>query len=120
MPAPPWRMSLPPRPLSVSLPARPLMISMPSRLAGLPGSVPVRLSLPGMPLRVWVTGRPPVCRVDAAPSAGAAEHPMAPGEAGQGRAGADLAGLDVNGDKAPDFASNVTADHALTAGDFVL
>jgi len=45
---------------------------------------------------------------------------MAPGEAGQGRAGADLAGLDVNGDKAPDFASNVTADHALTAGDFVL
>jgi Ca2+-binding RTX toxin-like protein len=27
---------------------------------------------------------------------------------------------DVNGDKAPDFAINVTANHALTAGDFLL
>ncbi|WP_343717043.1 hypothetical protein, partial [Inquilinus sp.] len=28
--------------------------------------------------------------------------------------------VDANGDKAPDFAINVTADHALTAADFVL
>ncbi len=28
--------------------------------------------------------------------------------------------VDVNGDKVSDFAINVTSDHALTAGDFVL
>jgi hypothetical protein len=28
--------------------------------------------------------------------------------------------VDVNGDKAPDFAINVVSDHALTAADFVL
>ncbi len=34
--------------------------------------------------------------------------------------GSLLAGVDVNGDKAPDFAINVISDHVLTTADFVL
>jgi hypothetical protein len=34
--------------------------------------------------------------------------------------GVQLVAADTNGDRQPDFAINVTSDHALTAADFVL